>query len=762
MPATDDDQALRAAYSLHQQGNLTQAADLYRQLIGRNPRNFHALHLLGILEAGAGNIEQAKALMARSLAIKPPNIQYVENYATILCQAQEYEAALQSCQKGLLLNGDSASLLYVSAVSLFKLGRLEEALTHFNQLLAAQPRHIMALNERGSVLAEMKQFGAALESVEMALGLNPRFAEAQLNKGNLCSALGRYDQALAAYDSALALRPDLADAWLGRGNALRAGKRFDEAMIAYDKALASRPGLANAWLGRGNVLYETRRYGEAIAAYDRAIALNPRLAEAWLGRGNSLFPIGRNDEAITAFDRAIEQKPDLAAAWLGRSMSLAQTNRLAEALADIDNALALRPDFAEALSARIVILDFAAEVGFEEARDARRDWWREVGPTIARDPTLQHGNSRDPSRRVKIGYVSADFRKHSAALSFRPVLLNHDRSQFEITCYSSSHGEDEITEDFRRSADCWRDVTQLSDERLCQQIGDDRIDILVDLSGHSAGHRLGVFARKPAPVQVTAWGHATGTGLPSIDYLFSDPIACPQAARPMFAEKIFDLPCFISVDPLPDRVLTAEPPVLSKGYVTFGVFNRASKISDQAVTLWSRILHTVPQSRLLLKSSAFDEASARARMIERFAAHGVATDRLGLLGGTTRLDHLAAFDDVDISLDPFPVNGGISTWESLQVGVPVVAKLGNSLPSRTSGAILTSVGMGDWVSENAEGYLAVAVNFAAAPDRLKALRQALPAKLAASASGNCAKYTKTVEAAYRTMWEEYCRTAPQG
>ncbi len=340
---------------------------------------------------------------------------------------------------------------------------------------------------------------------------------------------------------------------------------------------------------------------------------------------------------------------------------------------------------------------------------------------------------------------------------FKPILLNHDKRRFEVTCYSCSNLEDDFTDDFRRAADRWRNVAQLSDDEFHQQIRADQIDILVDLSGHTAGNRLDVFARRPAPAQVSAG--ATGTGLPTIDYLFSDPVVCPAAVRHLFAEKIVDLPCVITIEPLPDQLRPSDPPVLTQGRVTFGVFNRATKVANEVVSLWARIPHALPRSRILMKHYGFDDAAMRSRLLEQFAAHGIAAERIAFLGATSRGEHLAAFKDVDISLDPFPHNGGISTWESLQMGVPVVAMLGQTVTSRAAGAILSSVGMTDWVADNADDYLAIAVKFASAPEHLKTLRHELPARLSASAAGNSATYTKAVEAAYRAMWADYCRTA---
>jgi len=1063
MSATDDGQTLQTAHSLRRSGRLSEAAGLYRQLVNKDSDNFHALHFLGVTEAATGNFAQAKQLLARSLSIEPPNIQFVENYATILFQAGDYKSALDSSHAGLQFNNSSITLLYVNALALFKLDRLQESLAQFDQLLLLQPKHVAALNERAAVLAGMNRYDEALASIESALAVDPRYVQAHLNKavlysrrarygeavaaydqalelnpdlanawlgrgdalcalrrfdeaaaaydkalalhpnfanawlgrghalcelgrhedslaayakalelnpdlanawigranilaglgrhdeslsaydqalaskpdlahawfgrghvfgelkrhhealaayaralelnpdlahawlgrgdvlfglgrhdesltaydqalalkpelahawlgrGNILGELKRHDQSLAAYDKALALNPGLAEAWLGRGNVFRDAGRHDESLAAYDRALALKPGLADAWLGRGNFFYERGRYDESLAAYDRALALTPDLANAWLGRGNVFCELGRHDEALAAHDRALALKPDLAEAWLGRgnvldkirhldeslaaydralalkpnlakawlgrgnafcefrrydeslaaydralalkpdlaaawfgsgqthcktgryddalaahdralalepdlaeawvgrAIALLEINRATDALTSVDKALAIKPDFRQALSHRIFVLDFADGVGIEEQQQARNKWWREGGAKFAEQSRARHLNSRDPDRPIKLGYVSADFRTHSAALFFKPILFNHDKTRFEVTCYSSSNVEDDYTEDFRRAADRWRNVAQLSDDEFDERIQADQIDILVDLSGHTAGHRLDVFARKPAPVQVSAG--ATGTGLPTIDYLFSDPVICPAASRHLFAEKIVDLPCVITIEPLPEQLRPSDPPVLAKGHVTFGVFNRATKISEDVVSLWSRILHSVPRSRILMKHYGFDQAAMRSRLLEKFAGHGISADRVAFLGATSRGDHLAAFKDVDISLDPFPHNGGISTWESLQMGVPVVAMLGKTVSSRSAGAILSSVGMKDWVAEKADDYLAVAVKFASAPNHLKALRHELPARLSASAAGNSALYTQAIETAYRKMWADYCQAA---
>jgi tetratricopeptide (TPR) repeat protein len=272
---------LQAAYNLHQKGKLSEAANLYRQLIKKDPNDFHTLHFLGVIEAAAGNIEKAKTLMARSMPIQPPNIQFIENYAAILFQAEDYKSAVDVCRQGLQLNNANVALLYLSAISLLKLFKLQESLTQFDKIISLQPNHIIALNERGSVLAQMKQYDAALASMERALIYNSKYAEAHLNKGNLFAELDRNEEALGAFDKALTLKPDLAEAWLGRGNVFRRLKRDDDALTAYDRALAVKPNFAEAYVSRGDLWANKGDFKKSTESYSLALQIKPNYAEGY-------------------------------------------------------------------------------------------------------------------------------------------------------------------------------------------------------------------------------------------------------------------------------------------------------------------------------------------------------------------------------------------------------------------------------------------------------------------------------------------------
>ncbi|MFB6421229.1 MULTISPECIES: tetratricopeptide repeat protein [Bradyrhizobium] len=676
------------------------------------------------------------------------------------------------------------------ALQLHKMGLLPEAQAAYRQVLQLAPNQFIALHMLGALECDAKNYQQAEILLSRAVAGDPRSADAHMSLGVALNGLRRHGEACASYRKALALRPNHAVTLSNLGNASVALDLHEEALHSYDKALACDANLAEAHNGRGWALSRLRNYDGALASLDRALSIKPDYAAALANRAVALRELQRFDEALADGNRAIALAPDDANGWLARASVLLQIQQIAkashdceralaiapdsiqahlvlglclaglgqvdEAIASFDRALDIQPDLQSAISNKIFTLDFVGDATVERHQQARQVWWERVGAKIAAEASEPHDNSRDPDRRLVLGYVSSDFNAHSAAFIFKPVLQHHDRAQFEIVCYSCSSKLDTTTREFQGIADRWRDASQWTDERLAAEIRLDGVDILIDLSGHTRGNRLGVFARKPAPIQAHGWGHGTGTGLPTIDYLFSDPVAIPLSVRHLFAETVVDLPCFVTLTPLPAGIERAPAPAIANGFVTFGVFNRISKISDEAAKVWSRILERVPGSRLLIKDVALDDQLVRDNLLARFAACGVPAERIDLLGATLRGEHLASFNRVDIALDPFPQNGGVSTWEALQMGVPVVAKLGNSLPSRAAGSILTALGLPDWVTDSDEGYIDIAVGHAADIRELDRLRRDLPRRIDAAAAGNPVSYARAVDEAYRTMWKRYC------
>jgi predicted O-linked N-acetylglucosamine transferase (SPINDLY family) len=699
-------------------GHLAEAQAAYRKVLKKSPNHFHALHMLGVCEQLSGNSEAAARLLKRALLVDPQSVAAHCDLAIVLIVLRRLDEALAGCDRAIAIKPDFAGAHYHRGNVLIGLRRFADAVASFDQTIALDPHHADALNNKGNALHELGNFADAVESYNRAITLKPGHVLALANRGAAFKELGQAGDAIADFDSALALAPDQVISWNNRGGALLSLGRRDEALASYDRALSINPNLPEAWLGRANVLLLKARVADALAACQNALAIEPCSAQALTLIGQCHARLGDAETAVSFFDRA----------------------------------LAIKPDDEAALSNRIFTLDFSEASGFAQHQAARAEWWRQIGSKIGARHPLQHDNDRDPTRRIVLGYVSAEFKRRSAAYSFRPVLENHDKARFEVICYSGSPTQDTVTDSFRQMADQWRDVSQWSDDRLADGIRSDKVDILIDLSGHGGGNRLRVFARKPAPVQVTAWGHSTGTGLPTIDYLLSDPVAIPAEVRDLFAERIYDLPCLMIVEPLPAELRCLAPPVTSNGYVTYGVLNRISKISDAAIAVWARILRSDATSRLLIKDKLLDDASVQRLLLERFAGHGIAPERISFEGSTSREAHLAAHQRVDICLDPFPQGGGVTTWEALYMGVPVVAKLGNGVAARVAGAILASVGMSDWVAADDDAYVDIALG--ATADRLRTIRCELPSRIERRCSPT--EYTRAVEAAYRTMWQKYC------
>ena len=576
---------------------------------------------------------------------------------------------------------------------------------------------------------------------------------AQFTQARAFQQQGQLDKAEAIYRSLLQKHPQHFDLLHMLGVVLGQRNNLSAALTFIDQAITIKPDNASAHSSRGNCLKGLGKLEEALASYDQALTLQPVDADTLSNQGATLADLGRHTQALESYDRALAINPYHVQALDNRGATLLNLQRPVEALASYDRALALKPDYAVAHSNKIVCMNSIPEIGFAEYQEEMRRWYERHGKGLAR-MALQEHRPQTSSRRLVVGYVSSDFMRHSAAAAFGPVLRHHDKSKFEIVCYSGVVVEDDRTHEFKQLADRWHPVAGMTDAALSEKITADGIDILVDLSGHSGGNRLLTFARKPAPVQVTAWGYATGTGLPAIDYFFSDPVATPAEVRPLFAETVYDLPCFITFAPPAYAPPVSEAPVMRRDFITFGCLNGFHKVSKSNLELWAQILRAVPRSRLLLKDTALAMTSNQSMVRQIMAENGIDPERIELRGGSSHQDHLAAYGDIDIALDPFPHNGGITTWEALWMGVPVISKLGNSSSGRNGGAILSALGLHEWVVSEASDYVALAKDKAVRPNELARFRRKIRNIISNSPAGNPVLYTRAVENAYLQMWHD--------
>ncbi|MCK1360289.1 glycosyltransferase family 41 protein [Bradyrhizobium sp. 199] len=718
------DAVISAAASAYGQGRYAETQSLCRQILQAVPDHFDATHLLGLSVQQGGRLEEAQQLLERAIAIDPRSHEAHSNLATMYFALQRYDAA-RACQE---------------------------------KAIALKPNFPPALVGLGNTLLQTNLPEQAIELYDRAIALKPDHADALCNRGLAELALGRFDRAVQSFERALLFQPRHAEALVGKGVVGIELKHYDEAEAALAAALAIRPGSAKVLAHRGRLNFALSRPEQAAANFDAALALSPKLEVALRGKAEVALSMGNTAQAILACTALLEENPRSAIALALLSSCFANQGEIAAAIEHLDAALAIAPDEPDLIARKIYFLDFLSEADFAVQQAARKSWGDAIGARLPQKKLAPR--QFDPDRRIVVGYVSAEFWYHSAAFGLLPVLRHHDRAQFEIVCYSCSPTRDEMTARFKSLADVWVDASQLSDDELADRIEADKVDILIDVSGHTTGNRLPVFARKPAPIQVTGFGHATGTGLQAMDYVLADPIFIPESARHLLAEKVHDLPCLITMDPILD-VPSSELPMLRNGHVTFGVFNRISKISDEAIRVWAKVMGEVTGSKIIIKHTLLDDPLVRGGLLARFMAHGIAEENITCLGSSERVKHLRAFANVDISLDTFPQNGGVSTWESLYAGVPVVAKLGHGASSRAGGSIVTAVGLNDWVAEDDEGYAAIACKYAAQPAYLAKLRADLPARIAASPAGNVEIYTRWVEKGYRQFWRDHCAAAAE-
>ena len=679
----------------------------------------------------------------------------------IIKKAMEYHnagrfgLAISRYDEALQTRPDDPELYHLKGVALSQAGQLEDAEQSLRSALKVNPEHAPAHSNLANVLDRMGRKEDALAAQRTAIDIDPKNATLHGNLGLLLQKTGRAEEAAATFGIAAELAPDSPEAHNNFANMLQATNEFERAEAEFKRAIKLNPNYANAYQNLGSLLIEAGRTEEGIKALRKAITIHPNHVQAFANLSTGLNLLGQHLDAAAAARRAIEIAPNMADAQNNLGAALRALGDHAGAEAAYRRAVEIDPAHAKAHSNLIYSLDFNADYDIRDHQAERRRWYEQHGKPLA-DKIRSHSNKPTTERRIRIGYVSSDFRHHSATNGFGPMLLSYSRSKFDVVCYACNISQDNVTDRFRAAATEWRNCAHLGDAALVAQIREDKIDILVDLSGHSAGNRLLVFAHKPAPVQVTAWGFANGTGLPTIDYFLADEIVTPKSEHHLYAESVRFLPSHLPyMAPVPSPVVV-EPPCLVNNFVTFGSFNRLEKINDVALATWTEIIKRAPAAKLIIKSQALDRETVLKGLEARMAMAGIGADRFELLGSDPQAEHLGKHALVDIMLDPFPHGGGMSSADSLWMGVPVVALRGNTIPGRLGASALHALGLDDFIANDREDYIEVALRMANNPGYLKELRTSLRARILTSPVGNPSLYVGAVEEIYRDIWTEWC------
>lgn len=564
----------------------------------------------------------------------------------------------------------------------------------------------------------------------------------------------RYSEAIELLQQTVALHGEQRDFLYNLGNALRGARRDKEAISVYQRLLARHPKDIDTLNNLGLAYRNLHQPRDAHACFVAAQKLAPGDADLIINIGLALFELNQPDEAIARYQEALKLAPGRAEVWNNFGTALQQTGDAPAAEQMLAKAIALRPDYPEALSNYAFCLDFIESSGAAAQQAARKRWAERCTHKIT--PFSTFANPPTPERPLRIGYVSADFRQHSAAYAFGAMLLYRNTEVFHVELFSNSPTRDALTERFIAATDAWHEIYGLSDADAAALIQSRAIDILIDLSGHSKDNRLGIFARRPAPVQLSGWGHANGTGLSTVDYLLADEIYIPPHDAVHYAEKVRYLPCTLGYFPQSEAPPVTPLPMAANGYVTFGAFSRLSKVSPETLEKWCELLHTMPTSRLIVKAPELNSPERQAKLRQYFDAAGLGSKRVQLLGGSPWFEHLQVIAQSDIVLDPFPHGGGVTVLDCLWMGVPVMT-INCPIPTgRLAAAILHSMGMGDWVANSVAELIPKLKDQLSNPAALATLRQTLRQRMLDSTVGNPHRYVAAVENEYRAIWREWC------
>lgn len=701
---------LQTGQRLHQAGKLADAEAAYRQVLQRVPDDPTALHLLGLLAHQRGDNDVALDLLRKSVSARrtPPEFHY--NFGSVLLTLGDAEGAAAQNARAVESRPGYSQALSNLCIALCRLGRWEEA---------------VAAGERAAGYAPGQP--------------EPRFNLSQALKGfaRQLSDHGQIERAVQCLTRSSQLRQDDPAVHVELAATLAALGRFSEAAEACRAAIALKPDDAAAYTTLGAALSAGGHYSAAIAACERAMELDPGDVRSVVNLGTALLGSGRADEAIAAFRRAIDAghgNPSLRAA-----VNRAQSNLL----------MALHYDQRD-----------AAAVLEEHVRAGRA-----IGSSVRR---ISHAKPVR-GRRIRIGYVSPDFRLHSVAFFIEPVLSAHDRRRFEIFCFSSSSRTDNVTHRLQQYDVHWRDISALSDHQAAELIAGEGIDVLVDLAGHTGESRAALFAMKPAPVQVNYLGYPGTSGLEAMDYRITDAVADPPGMTERFyTEKLVRLRTAWCYRPPETAPPVGRLPLEVAGHVTFGSFNNLQKLTPSMLRLWAQTISAVPDARLLIKAKGLHDHANRDRITDALLAGGLDAGRFELLAHHPSITaHLELYNRVDVALDTFPYNGTTTTCEALWMGVPVVTLAGRVHGARVGASLLSTVGLADLVAEDFTAYARLASELAADAPRLAALRAGLRERVAGSPLVDAVTFTREIESAYASMLGTACdshalQAAPDG
>jgi len=715
------DQALQIAIQYQQTGQLAEAEDIYRQILTAYPDQADALHLLGITAHQTNRNDLAEQLITKALSIAPDNTTFRLSLGSVFQAQQRTDDAIKWYEQTLVLDPFSAEACNNLGVALTTVGRFQDAVASFEKAMQLSPGHVSANGNMGIALCHLGRYDEALRALRTAITYHPKAAAFHASLGAALFHLGQTDAAIDACQEALAL-----DSTHGRAHQTLA--------LIYTKL--NRPTEATN---------ESRLAAEAM----------PEVLDAQIIHGASLTATGRLDEAVAFHQQALAKFPRSAALHNNLGNTFKDQGQLEAALAEFRQAMVLDPAAIQFHSNYLYSLHFHPTWKTKDIYEEHRRFNQTFAEPLKRE-ILPHANDKTPTRKLRIGYVSNQFRGHVIGMNMLPLLANHNREYFEIFCYSDVTEPDFYTFRFQQCADHWHSTSGQSSQDLAERIRRDRIDILVDLNMHLAGERLMVFARKPAPIQVAFAAYPGTTGLTTIDYRLTDENLEPSGEMPApSSETAIRLPhsfwCYLpQVKDLPVNGLPAK----EMGFITFGNLNNFCKLNEPTFELWAMIMRNVTRSRLIMMTA---DGSHRRRTQAFFEHRGIAPDRIDFVPRTMPDKYMRVYHRIDLGLDSFPYNGHNTSIDSFYMGVPVVTIVGDSPVSRAGWSQLKNLNLLYLAGQSPADFVRIAIELANNWQHLAELRQQLRPRMQASPLMNEKLFAESIEQAYRGMWQRWCQ-----
>jgi predicted O-linked N-acetylglucosamine transferase (SPINDLY family) len=780
-PSVED--RLVQAFARHQAGDLQGAAAGYQEVLAEQPTHSDALHLLGVAAHQLGDPYSAVQLIESSLSVNIVNPDAASNLGNARLACGDAEGAEFAYRQALRLNAQHADAQYNLANLLQQMERYEEALEAFDAASVLCPAVPAIYFNRANLLQALERWTEAIADYDRVAALNPQFPSLHTNRGAAFANADRWEEALTAFQAAVEQAPDDANGLHNLGCVLNRLGREKEAAAplqrAYElqsdnrdtrrqliraflkkdmpkarelaeMATAQADPEAEDWYLTGAVRHAHGQPKLAIEAFEIALALDPDLVLGSHHLASAYSEEGRLDDAVACYEEVLKRIPNQGDIYVNLGLAMKDRGEVTAAIATMREGIA-RTDDAESHSNLIFTLCYSNELTSDEIYRDSVAWAERHTPVVPPAPPLRPREGR----KIRVGYLSADFHNHPAGYLYQALFPLHDRERFEIVVYANQTVGDEVTAEIFASADKWHMVKHHSDEELAQRVRDDEIDIFIDLLGHTNNHRLKAFGLRPAPIQATWIGYFGTTGMRQMDYILCDQYAVPPAEERYYTERPARLPgCMYVFQPPKVDVVVNELPMVKNGYPTFGCFNNTAKITEEVVALWCEVLREIPEARMVLNRWPFSTPSVRERYYAMFEANGIDRARVDIVATKGRKAYFESYHGVDVMLDTFPFGGGTTTSEALWMGVPVVSLPADRLVGHMTETVVRAVGLPEILVTDREGYVAMAKSLVADTDQLAEMRTRLRAQVESSPLCDLPAFTRELESTFEWMLED--------